>query len=429
MSNKRKNIMRYTFTAILFLSMLFSQSLSIDECVRIALENKGSIKSAEQNTRIAKLNRTSAAGMLLPTVRASSSFSETTYGNNSLTNENYATGLSLNQNLFNFGNNVRNVRNSDNSYDIAKQSERQSVSNVISNVYVYYYQYLKNNELFIIAEKNLELSSKQLDLVQRRYNLGSVSKTDYLKASVQYGTARSTLLSRKLNRENSIEQLKNSMGIIEKDIPLKLKEKVNIELIIPTFDTAYSIMVQNSPDLKILDAQIKANQLNVRSSIGSSLPSVNLSVGMNASSPEEMTSEFFEDNYIKSANLTISIPIFSGLKNRNSVQISKIRLGQSKTTYNTSRINAKVELSSLIKTLNNYEEIIPIYEEVLISAEEDLRLAQNKYELGSATILELLDAQLAVLQASSTLVTTKYDAAIQLANLDKLLGTLDKKYQ
>ena len=429
MSNKRKNIMRYTFTAILFLSMLFSQSLSIDECVRIALENKASIKSAEQNTRIAKLNRTSTAGMLLPTVRASSSFSETTYGNNSLTNENYATGLSLNQNLFNFGNNVRNVRNSDNSYDIAKQSERQSVSNVISNVYVYYYQYLKNNELFIIAEKNLELSSKQLDLVQRRYNLGSVSKTDYLKASVQYGTARSTLLSRKLNRENSIEQLKNSMGIIEKDIPLKLKEKVNIELIIPTFDTAYSIMVQNSPDLKILDAQIKANQLNVRSSIGSSLPSVNLSVGMNASSPEEMTSEFFEDNYIKSANLTISIPIFSGLKNRNSVQISKIRLGQSKTTYNTSRINAKVELSSLINTLNNYEEIIPIYEEVLISAEEDLRLAQNKYELGSATILELLDAQLAVLQASSTLVTTKYDAAIQLANLDKLLGTLDKKYQ
>ena len=421
--------MRLILTITLCFSMLFSQDLSIDECVRIALENKGSVKSAEQNTRIAKLKRTSAAGMLLPTVRASSSFSETTYGNNSLTNENYATGISLNQNIFGFGNNVRNVRNSDNSYDIAKQSERQSIANVISNVHTYYYQYLKNNELFIIAEKNLELSSKQLDLVERRYNLGSVSKTDYLKASVQYGTAKSTLLSRKLNRDNSIQQLRNSMGIAGKNVPLKVKEKVSIELIIPTFDDAYGIMVQNNPELKILDAQIKANKLNLRSSIGSTLPSVNLSVGMNASSPEEMTSEFFEDNYIKSANLTISIPIFSGLKNRNNVQISKIRLGQSKTTYNTSRINAKVELSSLINTLNNYEEIIPIYEEVLISAEEDLRLAQNKYELGSATILELLDAQLAVLQASSTLVTTKYDAAIQLANLDKLLGTLDKKYR
>ena len=97
--------------------------------------------------------------------------------------------------------------------------------------------------------------------------------------------------------------------------------------------------------------------------------------------------------------------------------------------YGSKRKDAKVNLSSLLNTLKNYEELIPIYEEVLISAEEDLRLAQNKYELGSATILELLDAQLAVLQASSTLVTTKYDAAIQLANLDQLLGTLDKKYQ
>ena len=64
---------------------------------------------------------------------------------------------------------------------------------------------------------------------------------------------------------------------------------------------------------------------------------------------------------------------------------------------------------------DNYKEIIPIQEEVLISAEEDLKLAQQKYELGSASILELLDAQLALIQASSTLVRTKYDAAIQVA--------------
>ncbi len=227
-------------------------------------------------------------------------------------------------------------------------------------------------------------------------------------SSVQYGTAKSTLLSRKLNRDNSEQTLKNSMGLLEKNIELKIRDKVNIELIVPDFNEAYKIMIGNSPELRILDAQIETAQLNLRSAWGSSLPSLNLSVGMNAYSDEQVTSEFFNDNYIKSANLTLSIPIFSGLKNRNSVEISKIRFGQSKMMYDTSRKDAKVSL---------------------VSAEEDLRLAQNKYELGSATILELLDAQLAVLQASSTLVTTKYDAAIQLANLDGLLGTLDKKYQ
>ncbi len=421
---------RKIITLFLSFSVLFGQTLSVDECVRIALENKAAVKRAEQDTKIAQLNRVSAIGMLLPTVRASNSFSETTYGNSSLsTSENYGAGISLNQNLFNSGNNARNVRQSNNNYLIAKENERQSKSRIISNVYTYYYQFLKNKELFTIAEKNLELSSRQLELVERRYNLGSVSKTDYLKASVQYGTARSTLLSRKLNRDNSEQTLKNSMGLLEQDIELKIRDKVNIELIIPDFNEAYEIMVGNSPELRILDAQIETAQLNLRSSWGSSLPSLNLSVGMNAYSNEQVTSEFFNDNYIKSANLTLSIPIFSGLKNRNSVEISKIRFGQSKMMYDSSRKDAKVSLSSLINTLKNYEELIPIYEEVLISAEEDLRLAQNKYELGSATILELLDAQLAVLQASSTLVTTKYDAAMQLANLDGLLGTLDKKYQ
>ena len=324
---------------------------------------------------------------------------------------------------------ARNVRQSNNNYLIAKENERQSKSRIISNVYTYYYQFLKNKELFTIAEKNLELSSRQLELVERRYNLGSVSKTDYLKASVQYGTAKSTLLSRRLNRDNSEQTLRNGMGILENNMELKVRDKVNIELIFPDFDEAYEIMIQNSPELRILDAQIETAQLNLRSAWGSSLPSLNLSVGMNAHSDEQITSEFFDDNYIKSANLTLSIPIFSGLKNRNSVEISKMRFGQSKMIYGSKRKDAKVNLSSLLNTLKNYEELIPIYEEVLISAEEDLRLAQNKYELGSATILELLDAQLAVRQASSTLVTTKYDAAIQLANLDQLLGTLDKKYQ
>jgi len=409
--------------------VLFGQALSVDECVRIALENKSGVKRAEQDTKIAQLNRVSAIGMLLPTLRASNSFSETTYGNSGLSTERHGAGISLSQNLFNSGNNARNVKQSNNNYFIAKENERQSKSRIISNVYTYYYQFLKNKELFTIAEKNLELSSRQLELVERRYNLGSVSRTDYLKASVQYGTAKSTLLSRRLNRDNSEQTLKNGMGILEKNIELKVRDKVNIELIVPNFNEAYEIMIQNSPELRILDAQIATAQLNLRSAWGSSLPSLNLSVGMNASSSEKITSEFFDDNYIKSANLTLSIPIFSGLKNRNSVEISKMRFGQSKMIYGSKRKDAKVSLSSLLNTLKNYEELIPIYEEVLVSAEEDLRLAQNKYELGSATILELLDAQLAVLQASSTLVTTKYDTAIQRANLDQLLGTLDKKYQ
>ena len=181
--------------------------------------------------------------------------------------------------------------------------------------------------------------------------------------------------------------------------------------------------------INILDNQIITSKLRIKQAWSSSMPSIEMSAGINASSADQLTRGYFDDNYIKSVNIRLSIPIFSGFRNKNNIQIAKLRLDQAETRLSGGTNSAKVSLYALINTLNNYQEIIPIQEEVLLSAEEDLKLAQQRYELGSASILELLDAQLALIQASSSLVRTKYDAAIQVANLDNLLGTLDKKYE
>ena len=421
---------KYILTILFFISTSIAQSLTVDECVRIALENKPSLKRAEQDVAIARLNRASTGALMLPSVNASNSFSETTYGNTSSeASERYSGGLSLSQSLFNFGTKINTLKQSDNTYNTAKQQRRQAKARIILDVHTFYYQYLKNSELFDIAGKDLELSKKQLDLVQNQYNLGAVSKTYFLKASVRYGTAKSSFLSRELSKKNSEKSLRFSMGLLNSDIPIIIKQKMDLILSVPTFDEAYSLMLSNSPDLSILDNQISGAQINVKKAWSSSLPSINMSIGMNASSADQITRTYFDDNYIKSANITVSIPIFSGFRNRNSIQISKLQVDQAETRLSGGKNSAKVSLYALINTLNNYQEIIPIQEEVLLSAEEDLKLAQQRYELGSASILVLLDAQLALIQASSSLVRTKYDAAIQVANLDDLLGTLDKKYE
>ena len=421
---------RYILAILLFISTSIAQSLTVDECVRIALENKTSLKRADQDVAIARLNRASTGALMLPSVNASKSFSETTYGNSSSeASERYSGGLSLSQSLFNFGTKINTLKQSDNNYNTAKEQKRQAKARIILDVYTYYYQYLKNSELFDIAGKDLELSKKQLELVEKQYNLGAVSKTDYLKASVRYGTSRSSFLSRELTKKNSEKSLRHSMGLLNSNVVINIQDKMDLMLVVPTFDEAYSLMMTNSPDLNILDNQISGAQINVKKAWSSSLPSVNMSVGMNASSGDQITRTYFDDNYIKSANISVSIPIFSGFRNKNSIQISKLQLDQAETRSNAGKQSAQVNLYALVNTLNNYQEIIPIQEEVLLSAEEDLRLAQQRYELGSASILELLDAQLALIQASSSLVRTKYDAAIQVANLDNLLGTLDKKYE
>ena len=419
-----------TILLLVIISMTYAQTLSVDEAVRVALENKASITNAQKDIDIARLNRNSSASLLFPSINASNSFRETTYGSSFLSGgESFSGGVTLSQSLFNFGGKVNTVRQSDNTYSISKIQKRETSARVILNVYTFYYQFLKDSELFEIAQEDLALSQKQLDLVKQQFDLGAVSRTDYLKASVRFGTAKSTLLNRELSKNNSLKNLRNSMGLIGKDVVIKLPKDVEINLIIPSFDEAYQIMLKNSPSLNILDRRVTSAKINVKQNWASSLPSLNMSIGYNASSSEQLTKQYFEDNYIKSANLTLSIPIFNGFRNRNDIKISKLQLSQRESSYSSAIKDSQVELSTLINRLKNYEELIPILEEVLLSAEEDLKLALQKYELGSADILELLNAQLAVIQASSSLVNTKYDAAIQLASLDNLIGTLDKKYE
>ena len=52
-----------------------------------------------------------------------------------------------------------------------------------------------------------------------------------------------------------------------------------------------------------------------------------------------------------------------------------------------------------------------------------------RYSQGSTTILEVLDSQVSVQQAKSSLIRSKYDAYIEQTNLKALLGSLDLEYK
>ena len=127
---------RYILAILLFISTSIAQSLTVDECVRIALENKTSLKRADQDVAIARLNRASTGALMLPSVNASNSFSETTYGNSSSeASERYSGGLSLSQSLFNFGTKINTLKQSDNNYNTAKEQKRQAKARIILDVY------------------------------------------------------------------------------------------------------------------------------------------------------------------------------------------------------------------------------------------------------------------------------------------------------
>ena len=153
---------------------------------------------------------------------------------------------------------------------------------------------------------------------------------------------------------------------------------------------------------------------------------------MNYSANGEAGNELLDalkDNWSLGLNLSISLPIYNGRTLSIQQQQASLLRQQSEYSYITLLNDLKVQAELIRETLNNYSEIIPLNQSVVAAAEEDLKLARERYSLGSATILEILDAQVSLIRSNSTLINTVHDARVQEASLKALLGTLDLEYK
>ena len=293
-----------------------------------------------------------------------------------------------------------------------------------------YYGLLKAQKLLDVSDKNLEMSNQQLSLVKKQFELGVVKRTDLLKAEVAIGQARVDMLNKKTSFQNARRILFNDMGLQDFGQQITVVENDWIMPNIPSSSGILSLLKNQNPSLLISKAQVGLNDLSYKLIRGLRLPSMNTS--MNYSANGESTNQLldaFKDNWSFGLNLSISLPIYNGSTLSIQQQQADLSRQQSEYSYITLLNDLRVQAELIRETLNNYSEIIPLNQSVVTSAEEDLKLARERYSLGSTTILEVLDAQVSLIRSNSTLINTVHDARIQEASLKGLLGTLDMEYK
>ena len=199
--------------------------------------------------------------------------------------------------------------------------------------------------------------------------------------------------------------------------------------IIPTKTEVLKSLKENNPSIAISKQQIKIQDLSIRLAKGLRMPYINTSVNYSANGDNsERLMDSFQNDWSLGFNLSFSFPIYSG--NSLSIQQQQASLAKQRSEYYyiTLLNDLRVQADIIRETLTNYTEIIPINQEIVLSAEEDLKLVTERYSLGSATILEVLDAQVSLMRSKSSLINIIHDARIQEANLNALLGVLDGKY-
>ena len=425
------------------ISFCYAQNYSLEQAVEVALQNKEALKASALELNASKQDIRSSYSGILPSVRITGSTTESTFPeqaigfnqssgeilNNVSSITSASSSFSITQNIYDGGIWWNNIRLAKNNFRITEQFDRQIKTNIIRNVHFAYFNYLKAIQLLDVSRSNLMSSQQQLTLVQQQYDLGSAKKTDLLKAEVRFGQARIDVITNDASVKSAYRNLKNAMGLINSDQDFTIEEVEKPLELIPEFETGFELVQKFNPSVKAKQYQIMSAKLNTKLARGSRLPVISLSASSSGADENlgDAISNNYGDNQRINASLSISIPIYTGNSISSRIQKAKISVDKQESEYLTQLEDLSVQLEDYLDQLNNYIEVIPINETVLESAEEDLKLSQVRYSQGSTTILEVLNAQVSVVQARSSLVRSKYDAFIQQANLKALLGTLDSE--
>ena len=430
---------------ILILILLFSlgyaqkESLSLDDCIQIALTNKEALKASALDLESSRQSVKGSYSNILPSLTLSGDVNEVTFplqriGYDSIAlkailgtySKSTSAGVLLTQNIYDGGKWWNNIAQSKTNYKIAEQYDRQVKTNIIREVHRNYFNYLKSLQLLGVSQSNLNSSQQQLALTKQRFDLGSARKTDLLKAEVRYGQARVDVINNEAVLKNAYLSLKNAMGIVRTDRDFIVNDDVFFLDKIPDFENGFESIQKFNPSVLAKKNQITSAEYSKKIAKGSRLPNISASARYSGNSEDFQTlSDEWDENWRMSTSLSFSIPIYTGNTLSTTIQQAKLNVRKQESEYLTQLQDLSVQLELILDQLNYYKEVIPINEKVVASAEEDVKLVQERYSLGSASILEVLDAQVSLVTARSSLIRIKYDSMIEQASLKAILGTLD----
>lgn len=412
------------------------QTLTLNDCIKLALQKNPQVHQSQLQVESAQLGLKLAASARLPQVSTYSSLRHSVQGpseyviNNITftkgdTSTNYYTlGLNINQNIYN-GGVVRNrIRLAQNFHRQVNQQNSFVRQQLVADVTEKFYTLLKQQELLKVYQLAYQNSQEQLKKTDEMYRLGKVAKKDLYKAQVREGNDRLNVIRQEAQVKLAIDDLKKAIGV-PAEYPLAVKEEVYQLPQVLSREEAIKKAVENNPNLRVLHLEQESARLNYQIARGDLKPAIDASFGYTRGGSEFNRLYSNLDKWWSTAlTVNLSYPIFQGFYRKANLQQKYLEYKTYDDQIQHQRLELINRVDNLLTTLKTYTEMIAINELNIASAEEDLRLQQEMYRLNSATLLEVLDAQVALTRAQGELISIKYDAKIAEVQLGLLMGTL-----
>ncbi len=180
--------------------------------------------------------------------------------------------------------------------------------------------------------------------------------------------------------------------------------------------------LRQRPDLNALTLNAEAEERYARAEQLQHLPTITATAvgGVTPIRPDGV----FGENWYAAGGVNLNLPLFTGFRISAEAKEAKLRAeAQRKQATNLSN-NVQRDVRSATLAAQTAFQRIGVTEAFRSQADQALRLAQTRYQLGLSSIVELSQAQLQSTQASVTATSARFDYLLALRSLAFVTGTL-----
>ncbi|MBZ5623159.1 MAG: TolC family protein [Acidobacteriia bacterium] len=428
----------------LFAARLWAQDpLSLREAVRLATRENPAIAASAAGTRASEARIAQAHGGMLPKVNYSESFARSdnpvfVFGSlltqhqfgaanfdvGSLNRpdflNNFQSQLTVDQPLYDAGETRHRVRSAELGRKMSAEERRRVEMEVIAGAARAYYGALLAAESLKTAEQSVRSAEADLKRAESVRAAGMSTDVDVLSIRVHLSAVTEQRLNRAADLEVAKAALNDALGL-PLDAPHVLTTALApLALPAPGLDGLEKEAADARPETRQTRLATNLAQTQVDAARGALLPQVSFHAGFEADRQRFVTRG--GANWLAAVSLRWNLFNGSADKARIVETGEVVRGAESEERRAGSAVRLEVRRS--YAALQASAQRIDVAKAAVAQAEESLRITQNRYEAGMATVTDLLRTETALLETRTRYLAAVHDQRVAATMLESAAGRL-----
>ena len=303
----------------------------------------------------------------------------------------------------------------------AAKLDRAALRNVLVDaVIAAYYALLAGPEQVEVTRQSIDAVGSALAQARARVAAGTALRSDTLSLEVRETAAQEG----HIRAQNAVELARSGLRILlgmsaTEPLQVVALKDTSAPPLPDTFPDALQRAVASRPELRAAARVVAMREHEVKVERAAYLPRID-AVGSYGQDAENLELSHSQDNWTFGA--TAELDLFSGFRTKERIRAAERRLAEAREVQRKARLEVERDVQTAFLAFQEARQRARVTEAAITAAEEALRLVQEQYQAGVATITRYLETEVARTDARSRAIAARYDARRAEADLRKAIG-------